>query len=622
MRYRAIVENLEDAVFVCDLGGKILDVNQRAVILSGRERQTLLNLSFQELTTSPKRLLWAQQITAKLNDQSVHGDYTFKTNTGARIPVSLVANAVAVEGQATSISLVVRDQSEREKLQRELWSRGMRLQTILENAAEAILATDLQGKILEWNQGATALFGYHRDEIIGANIDLLVPEERRSELHTLRQRLLNGGTIREYITERLHKEGHRLTVAVSRSLIYGENGEIAGSSSIMRDISERKRSEEILLRAQKMESLGTMAGGIAHDFNNILGVILSFASAQLMDGPNDPELREDLRTIIQSAERGADLASQLLTLSKPKEGNREEIDIEGVVRFVEKLLTRILDRRISLITEVEPKLPIVIGERTKIEQVLLNLCLNARDSITENGVIRLEAKCACVDEETALRIGGRPGEYIMLRVLDSGFGMDRETLTRIFDPYFTTKGRGRGTGLGLTMVYAIVQGHDGFLTVDSAQNVGSTFEVYLPTTTHQHAYHPINDSAHEESSQNGGTILLIDDEEDLRRAGKRILGKHGYQILTASDGEEALQIYQNRAGEIDLVLLDMVMPKLDGKAVFRRLRQIDPEAKVILVSGYAPDNGVEELFELGLSRHLKKPFTAEALLAEVKRVIG
>jgi two-component system, cell cycle sensor histidine kinase and response regulator CckA len=622
MRYRAIVENLEDAVFVCDLGGKIIDVNQQAIVLTGQERQVLLSKSFQQLTTSPKRLLWAQQITAKLGEKAVHGEYTLKTSSGSRLSISLVAYAIAVEGQATTISLVVRDQSEREKLQRELWSRGMRLQNFLENATEAILATDLQGRILEWNQGAVALFGYQRDEIINENIEILVPEERHTELNTLRQRLLNGGTVRDYITERLHKDGHRLTVAVSRSLIYGENGEIVGSSSIMRDISERQRSEEILLRAQKMESLGTMAGGIAHDFNNILGVILSFASAQLMDGPNDPELREDLRIIIQSAERGADLARQLLTLSKPKEGNRDEVDIEGLLRFVEKLLSRILDRRISLITEIEPNLPVVIGERTKIEQVLLNLCLNARDSITENGTIRLEAKRSHLDEESALRLGGRTGEYIVLRVSDSGSGMDRETLTRIFDPYFTTKGRGRGTGLGLTMVYAIVQGHDGFLTVDSVQNVGSTFEVYLPTTTHQHTIHTLDKHFNEEISQSGGTILLIDDEEDLRRAGKRILSRHGYQILTAADGEEALQIYQGRAGEIDLVLLDMVMPKLDGRAVFRRLREIDPEAKIILVSGYAPDNGVEELFELGLTRYLKKPFTAEALLAEVKRVIG
>ena len=179
MRYRAIVENLEDAVFVCDLGGKILDVNQQALVLTGRDRQALLSISFQELTTSPKRLLWAQQVTAKLGEKAVHGEYTLKTNIGARLSISLIAHAIAVEGQATTISLVVRDQSEREKLQRELWSRGMRLQTILENAAEAILATDLQGRILEWNQGAVALFGYQRDEILNENIEILVPEERR-----------------------------------------------------------------------------------------------------------------------------------------------------------------------------------------------------------------------------------------------------------------------------------------------------------------------------------------------------------------------------------------------------------------------------------------------------------
>jgi two-component system, cell cycle sensor histidine kinase and response regulator CckA len=627
MRYRAIVEHLDDAVFVCDLGGRILDVNTRALSLIGCQREELLNRPFGDFTGPPKRLRWTEEIAARLEgNRPVRGEYTLKlraspSDRSLSLPISITATCIQIEGQATLISLVVRDQSEREHLQRELWSRNMRLQTILENAAEAIVATDLSNAIVEWNHGATELFGYSREEILGRSIEILVPDDLSADHKALRNRLLQGDIVRDYLTERLHKDGRRLKVSVSRALIRGEHGELLGTSSIMRDVTDRQRAEEMILRGQKMESLGTMAGGIAHDFNNILGVILSFASALLLDGPSDPDLKEDLRVIVQSAERGADLARQLLTLSKPKDGHRERVDLGSIVGFVEKILSRVLDRRISLSTEVDHELPKVMGERTKIEQILLNLCLNARDSMPEGGTIRLEVRRRSLDEEAARRLGGRPGDYVVLRVIDTGCGMDRDTLSRIFDPYFTTKGRGRGTGLGLTMVYAIVQGHDGFLAVESALAQGSTFEVFLPAAPEAEA--TLASGAHlaDENTPMGGTVLLVDDEEDLRRAGRRILGRHGYQILTASDGEEALQIYQSRAGEIDLVLLDMVMPKLDGRAVFRRLRALDPDVKIMLLSGYTPDGGVEDLLAEGLLQFIKKPFSADVLLSEVRKAI-
>jgi nitrogen-specific signal transduction histidine kinase/CheY-like chemotaxis protein len=388
----------------------------------------------------------------------------------------------------------------------------------------------------------------------------------------------------------------------------------------MRDITSHKKLEAQYQHAQKMEAVGTLAGGIAHDFNNLLQSVLGYTEILLMKDQVRQYASQDLEEIKRAAKRGAELTQQLLTFSRKIQSKLRPVDINQEVVQVPKILQRTLPKMIDVELSLDGALKPMNADLAQIEQILINLAVNARDAMPEGGKLTIETKNVVLDQEFCKNhLGLKPGDYVRLTVSDTGHGMDQETLKNIFDPFFTTKEVGKGTGLGLAMVYGIVKNHDGNIFCESTLNHGTTFKIYFPAARKD----KIAEELGEAQEVRGGseTILLVDDEEPIRELGEQVLKKFGYTVLQASDGESAVKLYQEKKEEIDLVLLDLIMPVMGGKRCMDWLLQINPELKVIIASGYSPEETVKEILEGGAKNFINKPFNMKEMLQAVRKVL-
>jgi signal transduction histidine kinase/CheY-like chemotaxis protein len=423
------------------------------------------------------------------------------------------------------------------------------------------------------------------------------------------------------------KGGELITVDSSVSPIHGSGGSIIGFIAVQNDITEqkradreRKRLEMELFQAQKIESLGTLAGGIAHDFNNILGIILGHATL-LEQGNGSPVKFEKSRdSIIAAARRGASLVQQILTFARKSDISFETVDVNETITDLVRMMEETFPETISFSLRLSPEAPAIEADRTRLHQTLLNLCVNARDAMPEGGTIAISTE----------RVMGRlPGtiadtgthEYLCARISDTGVGMDAPTRRRIFEPFFTTKPEGKGTGLGLAVVDGIMRSHGGHIEVESEPHRGTTFLLYFPVSLNGQP----SSGSHQAlfGSVRGGseTILLVEDEEALLDMVRGLLELKGYTVLAASDGEEAVRLYTERAKEIALVISDMGLPKLDGGNVYLQIRAINPTAKVLLVSGYVEPETKAALLGKGVRAFLQKPYVPQEILRQVREVI-
>jgi CheY-like chemotaxis protein len=371
-----------------------------------------------------------------------------------------------------------------------------------------------------------------------------------------------------------------------------------------------------------MEAIGTLAGGIAHDFNNMLTIILGYSELiQSETDAQDPR-SADLAKIVQTATNGADLVRRLLTFSRKADVESGPLELNSEIERTRKLLERTLPKMIDIRLNLEAKLALIKADPIQIDQVLMNLAINARDAMPDGGRLIIETKNFTLDEDyCSTHMGVIPGKYVMLSISDTGHGMDELTRARVFEPFFTTKDRdsAKGTGLGLAVVHGIVEQHGGHIICESEPDKGSTFRIYFPavdrgTTPKDLVVNPL-------SHGGGETVLLVDDEEFVRDLGKRILTRAGYKVITAPNGIEALKIYGKEQGEIDLVILDLLMPEMGGKECLKELLTIEPELKVVVASGYSSDTSVDESAELGAKAFVSKPFKIEELLHQVRRIL-
>jgi len=388
-------------------------------------------------------------------------------------------------------------------------------------------------------------------------------------------------------------------------------------SVIYEDITERKRAEEQLRQAQMMEAIGQLAGGLAHDFNNLLTPIGGFADLLMWKTPEDSQQYEYLRQIKGAAERAAALTYQLLTLARRAQVEVHPLSLNDVAREVIGLLERTIDKAIVIEPHLADDLATVEGDAGQLHQVLLNLCLNARDAMPQGGRLTIETQNMTLSKaEARTELDLEAGHYVLLSVTDTGSGMDAETQQRLFEPFFTTKEEGRG--LGLAMVYGIVRGHGGAIHVHSEPGWGSAFKVYLPV-----ASRPAEDIAPEEAEAVGGseTVLVVDDEEPVRVLLQRILEEGGYTVLLARDGIEAMGLYAERSTEINLVVLDIIMPRMGGRKTYERLQEINPQVKVLLTSGYSEDGQARDMLAAGARGFLQKPYDLRAVLRKVREVL-
>ena len=486
----------------------------------------------------------------------------------------------------------------------ELLSIKRHFEVILKSMAEGILEITPEGRIVYANPAVISLINLPENKLLGSNFTDLFQE-------TDRQRIKSYLAAMDTQPQTLDEEVSLImnSKQISLSLLPILDKEDKTIIIIFNDVSERKRMEAQFLQAQKMEAIGTLAGGIAHDFNNLLMVIQGNASLMLLNvDPSHPH-HEMLMSIVKQVQSGSKLTNQLLGYARKGRYEVTSIQLNQLVEETSKAFGR-TRKEITIHRELANDLFPIEGDLGQIEQVLMNLFVNAADAMPQGGDIFLKTINIPYGDIRGKLYNPKPGDYVLLTVTDTGIGMDPKTLDRIFEPFFTTKELGRGTGLGLASVYGIIKGHAGYVDVESEEGRGTTFKIYLPASNREVQKTIIGP---DHIIKGTGTILLVDDEEMVLEVGERFLKVLGYQVLTAREGREAIEVYKKHRDTIDLVLLDIIMPNMKGGEVFDRLKEINPEVKVLLSSGYSIDGEASKILERGCSGFIQKPFDMNQL---------
>lgn len=528
----------------------------------------------------------------------------------------ILSHTVAIrneQGEIYRISGVALDITDRHNTKAALREREALFRGVIETSFDGIAFTE-GGILREANQGFAKMFGYTLDELIGRSIELLIAPE---SLEEVRGRIA-GGVEGTYEMHVLTKDGRKLQLeATARSHIFqGRSGRLTA----LRDLTEKRQLEEQFRQAQKMEAVGRLAGGIAHDFNNMLTVISSYSELLLLDMAADDARRQDLEAIQEAAAGAARLTGQLLAFSRRQVIEPRMLTFNEVVTSSAKILPRLIGEDVELVTTLDPHPATVKIDPSQLEQVIMNLAVNARDAMPTGGRLTIETGSAEFDEGAArTHWPAAPGRYAMLMVSDTGIGMDQETQARVFEPFFTTKAVGKGTGLGLSTVYGIVNQSGGFIWVYSEPGQGTTFKIYLPRQ--DAAAQSLPTVATGDTLDGHETVLLSEDSAAVRAVACEILKRHGYTVLEAARPEAALELAATHAGPIHLLLTDVVMPGMSGRELAQRFREQRPEARVLYMSGYTDDTVVRHgVLEAGTA-FLQKPFSLDSLARKVREVL-
>ncbi len=491
--------------------------------------------------------------------------------------------------------------------------------SLLDKAQDAMIVCDLNLQILYWNKSAERIYGWSGEDAFGRSItDLVCAGD--SEYAMLAMAALKQAD--EWKAESRHstRSGLKIIVESRWTLVRNADGEPDYYFVTNTDITDQKHTEDQLFRAQRMESIGTLAGGIAHDLNNILAPVIMAVDMLGMNDP-DAETSKWLDIIKQNAERGADLVKQVLTFARGMEGERILLQLKHIIKDIVSVLKETLPKRIDIKFNIDPELWTISADPTQIHQVLMNVCINARDAMDTAGTLTIEARNITIDENYArMNIDAEPGNYVLLIITDTGAGMTTDIMKRIFDPFFTTKEVGKGTGLGLATSMTIVKSHNGFINVYSETKKGTRFSIYLPSAEAELENHGV-EAKDKLPVGNGELILIVDDEENIRSITEATLARFGYRTLTAIDGTDALAIYSEHKNEIDAVLTDIAMPYMDGASLVRALKKLDPDIKVVAMSGLISEGQNAELKNMRVNDFISKPFTAEKLLKTLAEIL-
>lgn len=618
-RNQQILESAGDGILGIDVHGRVTFANGAAARLVDREIGDLVGeivctvIEGDGHAPDTCRVLAAMRAGACFRDD----DMAVTRKGGGRLAVRCVMSPTVEDGELTGAVLLLEDVTLRRHTEEALRRSEAGLRSLVENAPYGIYRTSLDGRFLAANPALVKMLGYDSwDEMsrldVGRNV-YADPAERDRLVSQSHDALEIGLEI-----PWKRQDGTSITVRVSGRAVRDDRGESLGFEMMAEDVTGRRVLEAQLRQAQKMEAVGRLTGGIAHDFNNELSVILM--NAQLAAAALERGLAvepSDLHDIEDAAQRAATMTRSLLGFSRQADLVLAPTDLARVVGNLSKMLRRMLPESILMRINADQPVPAVQADPGAVEQMLLNLATNARDAMPDGGVLRLSVAETELDEAYASdHAGARPGKFVTVAVSDTGIGMDAETKARIFDPFFTTKAPGVGTGLGLAMVYGLTKQHGGYVNVYSEPGLGSTFRLYFPAVAGDAAPQRRRDSA-ADVCQGSETILLVEDEAPLRRAGKRVLEAFGYTVLTAADGEEALETCRTHPAHIDLVISDLVMPRMSGRQLYDALRREVHDVKFILASGYTGWEAKERDSMDGSVPFVQKPWQA----AEVGRLI-
>ena len=522
---------------------------------------------------------------------------------------------------------VVKEMGEHKKALIALEKEKSYLDNLFDNAPEAIFVGDNNAIVQRVNSEFIRLFGYTKDEAVGQNIDdLIAPGELREEAESITEHVLECNKV-NFESTRKRKDGKRIHVSVLISPIIIDNKQVA-SYAIYRDITARKKAEEEkkeleeqLQQSQKMEAIGLLAGGVAHDFNNMLAVITGFSEMiKRKFAEDDPTLNEYTDRILNAAMSSADLVAKLLAFARKGRFKVVEADVNFIIQTVVGLLEHTSDKRINLIQKLKADDAVVMGDITQLQNAILNIAINAIDAMPNGGKLTFAADIVNLDKKYRKHHSSMisPGTYVQITITDTGIGMSEETIKRIFEPFFTTKEPGKGTGLGLASVFGTIENHKGIIGVKSEVGKGTTFKIHLP----------LKDTASEDSNavsdkilRGSGKILIVDDEEEVRHMFEHMLSDLGYTTVTCANGEEAVEYYKKQYKELDLVILDVMMPELNGYDCYVKLKKTNPDIKAIITSGYSDDEGVNEIIEKGALGFIQKPFNINQLSRAVHEAI-
>jgi two-component system cell cycle sensor histidine kinase/response regulator CckA len=622
-RYRRIVETTSEGVWMYDLSGTTTFMNRRMAEILGCTVQEAVGQSIYAFMDERTRAAAAERFQLRRQGESGEGTVRLTGRDGLDVWVWFRADALFDEhGNYESSLALVSDVTERRRGD----ETRDRLAAIVEFSDDAIISLDIEGIIRTWNRGAERLTQYSAAEAIGNPIAMLYVEGEAPALDPRQEP--RGEGQKQFEMDMRRKDGQRAELSITLSVLRDDERELRGVSIIARDISESRhakvalqRAEDQLRQAQKMEAIGSLAGGVAHDFNNLLSVILSYTSV-ILDGlrPSDP-LARDLTEVQTAGLRASQLTRQLLTFSRGQVLQPVVLDLNESVLGMERMVARVLREDTHLSVRTSATTGNVHADPGQLEQVIMNLVVNARDAMPRGGSIVLETASVVLGEAGSAQHGGlAPGPYALLTVTDTGHGMDDATRERIFEPFFTTKDKTKGTGLGLATVYGIVQQSRGHIEVHTRLGTGTTFKIYLPQTSRpvRAATPQVETSATLEGTE---TVLLVEDEEQVRTIMRTILQRHGYHVLEAQNGGEAFLLCEQFEAPIHLLLTDVVMPRLSGRQLAERLTKLRPTMKVLFVSGYTDDTIVHHGVLTATMEFLEKPFVPVTLLTKVRQVL-
>ena len=627
-KYRTILENIEDGYYEVDIAGNFTFLNDSFCRIYGYPREELIGMNDRQYTDqeNAKKLFQTFNRVYRTGESAKGADWEIIRKDGMKRNIEASASLIKdSSGNRIGFRGLVHDITERKQAEEQL----RKLFRAVEQSPATVMITGTDANIEYVNPKFTQLTGYTLEEVIGKNPRILKSGETPPEEYKLLWETITSG--REWRGE-FHdkkKNGDLYWESASISCIKNPEGVITHFVAVKEDITERKRAEEEraalqdqLRQSQKMEAIGRLAGGIAHDFNNLLTVIKGYSQLSLNETKENDSLRENIEEIKKASDRAGDLTRQLLAFSRRQIMEVKVLDLNALLQNLDKMLRRIIGEDIELVTSLGENLGTVKADPGQIEQVVMNLAVNAKDAMSKGGKLIVETANVELDDSYArAHVAVTPGPYVMIAVSDTGTGMPPEVRDRVFEPFFTTKGKGKGTGLGLSTVYGIVKQSGGNIWVYSELGQGTTLKIYLPRVD-EPAEKLKAQVVGEELHRGSETVLIVEDDKEVRKLAVRILKRQGYTVLDGSYGAEAFNVCRQHKGPIHLLLTDVVMPGMDGRALSESLSQLHPEMKVLYMSGYTDDAIIRHgVMEKGMN-YIQKPFTVSGLINKVREVLG